>query len=124
MINSSLLGYPAYMMIMIFFCGKLFVHLWIFRSAKQIIKRYAKVFRKAQKSRVIGLALTAFIAADAILIHIKIQGKLELGYAFFISQKLKSKQRYSPDDVIKILDLIIPLWYNVDIPFWYISLNL
>ena len=50
-------------------------------SAEKIIKRDTEIIGKHNERFIIGLALHIFVSADAILIHVKIYGKLQLRYS-------------------------------------------
>ena len=54
------------------------VYLWVVGALKQIIYGYIKIISKPYKRGVIRLSLAVFVSAYAVLVHIQIQGKLQL----------------------------------------------
>lgn len=87
-------------------------YLWIVGSFKQIVYRNIEIVGEFDEGGIIGFALAAFVAADAVLIHGEIHGELELRYPAAFSQFFQAHAHPS-------LDKIIPKRYNQNIPNWY-----
>ena len=95
-------------------------------SAKQIIEGYVKIIRKFYKSFIIGFAFAILISADAVLVHIQVKSKLQLRYIPFFSQFFEPKFHFYLLFFLFFeisLDIIIPFWYNLNIPFWDIAVK-
>lgn len=89
------------------------IHFRIFGSTQQVVDGNIKIIGQCDQCFVVGLPRSGFITADAILVHIQIDGQPDLRYVPFFPQLFKSENAPSP------LDKIIPKWYNPNIPFWY-----
>ena len=86
----------------------------IIRPFQQIVNRHTEIIGKQNQRLVIGFTGAVFIAADAVLIHIQFNGKPLLRDAACKAQFFQSHKQIP-------LDIIIPLWYNKNIPIWDIQ---